>query len=177
MFEAGYAFRLATKQFAQNEYPLLERSIYTFTTRLNRTYIVNIHRYEYRVYVIKFHDKNHSDSKNKYSLILNDYDVGKVLKTILEIAITILREDTFASFAFVGAHKIGKETSTTVATQRYRVYKRLTEYFLGGETFIHTFEEQSNSYLLINRSNPGPEDLSETVISMFADTFQGLEHL
>lgn len=177
MFEAGYAFRLATRQFAKNEYPLLERSIYTFTTRLNRTYIVNIDRYEYRVYVIKFHDKNHSDSKNKYSLILNDYDVGKVLKTILEIAITILREDTFASFAFIGIHKLGKETSTTSATQRYRVYKRLTEYFLGSETFIHTFEERSNSYLLINRSNPSPEDLSEMVINMFADTFQGLEHL
>ena len=152
MFEAGYAFRLATKQFVGNEYPLLEKFIYTFTTRLNRTYIVNIHRYEYRVYVIKFHDKNHSESKNRYNLILNDFDVGKVLKTILEITITILQIDTLASFAFIGVHKINKETSTTSATQRYRIYKRLTEYFLGSETFIHTFEERSNSYLLVNKS-------------------------
>lgn len=177
MFEEGYEFRLATKHLVRNEYPLIEKSIYVFKTRLKRTYVVNIHRYEYRVYVIKFHDKNHTDSKDRFSFLLNDFDTSRVLRTILQISLQILRTDPFASFAFIGAHKEGKESADMPNTQRYRIYKRIAEYFLGAETFIHTYEQNSNSYLLVNKKNPNPPLFAETIINMFANTFQGLENL
>lgn len=175
MFEAGYGFRLATKRIVKDDYPLLEKYIYVFRPRLKRTYIVNIHRYEHRAYVIKFHDKNHSDAKDKYTFVLNDFDTGRVLKTVFEIAVSILRADQFASFAFIGAHKYGKESATAHNTQRYRVYKRMVEYFLGTSTFVHLYEQRSNSYLLVNKTNARPEVASEAIINMFAEIFQGLE--
>lgn len=177
MFEAGYGFRLATKRIVKDDYPLLEKYIYVFRTRLKRTYIVNIHRYEHRAYVIKFHDKNHSNAKDRYSFVLNDFDTGRVLKTVLDIAISILHSDQFASFAFIGAHKHGKESATDHNTQRYRVYKRMVEYFLGTSTFMHTYEQRSNSYLLVNKTNSNPEVYSESIINMFTETFQGLDQL
>ncbi len=177
MFEAGYEFRLATKHFVKDDSPLLEKYIYVFKTRLKRTYIVNIHLYEYRVYVIKFHNKSHSNAKDRYSFVLNDFDAGKVLKTVLDIAVSILKVDQLASFAFIGAHKYGKELATSHNTQRYRVYKRMVEYFLGPYTFIHTYEQRSNSYLLVNKINSQPEACSEDIINMFTDIFQGLEQL
>ncbi len=177
MFENGYTFRLATKQVIRNEYPLIEKLIYVFRTRLGRRYIVDIHRYEHRVYVIKFHDKRHSSSDDRFNLVLNDFDAGRILKTVLEIALEILKKDESASFAFVGAYKKDLETPTTAKSQRYRIYKRICEYFLGAKTFIHSYEERSNSYLLVNRKNTNPEDLSESIINMFAKQFQGIEQL
>lgn len=109
------------------------------------------------------------------SFVLNDFDTGRVLKTVLDIAVSILYADQFASFAFIGAHKYGKESAMTYNTQRYRVYKRMVEYFLGTSTFVHTYEQRSNSYLLVNKTNAHPEVASETIINMFSEIFQGLE--
>jgi hypothetical protein len=176
MFEKGYPFRLATKQFVQHEYPLIEKLIYTFKTDKSRKYIVDIHRYEYRVYVIKFHAKSHSNSKEKYNFVLNDFDISRVLKTVLNIALEIFKNDPMASFAFVGARK-ADEPSNASKTQRFRVYKRVSEYFLGNVTFQHTYEERSNCYLVVNKRNANPQDMSELIIDMFAKLFQGVEHI
>jgi hypothetical protein len=176
MFETGYPFRLSTKQLVGNDYPLIEKLIYTFNTTKNRQYLVEVHRYEYRVYVIKFHDKNHSRSDDRYNFVLNDFDAGHVLRTILAIALEVLKNDEFASFAFVGARK-NKEAPDASKTQRFRIYKRIAEYFLGNQTFLHSYEERSNSYLLVNKKNEKPEVISETIIDMFAKIFQGIEHL
>lgn len=109
--------------------------------------------------------------------MMNDFDASKVLRTVLDISLGILMKDKIASFAFVGVYKIEKEDNLTPRTQRYRIYKRISEYFLGGQTFIHTYEERSNSYLLINKLNPNPTALSEDVINMFANVFQGIDHI
>jgi hypothetical protein len=103
--------------------------------------LVHIHEHEHRVFVIKFHDKNHANSPNKYNFVLNDFDQGKVLRTVFNICLDeILANEEIASFAFVGAHKHEKELKETPRSERYRVYRRMIQYFMGNETFVHTYQ-------------------------------------
>lgn len=129
MFENGYVFRLATKRVIRNEYPLIEKLVYTFKTVNKRKYIVDIHRYEYGVYVIKFHDKVHTSSANKYNFVLNDFDVSKVLRTVLSIALEVLDGDKKASFAFVGAHKKARNQSQNRKVRDIEFIKELPSTF------------------------------------------------
>lgn len=177
MFDSHYAFRLVSSGKVINEYPLIARRNFSFWTIKKRRYLVLIHEYEYKVFVIKFCDARFKNHANRFSMVLNDFDFPKILRTVVEIAKQTLDISPSASFAFVGVHKEGKETKKTANTQRHRIYTKVTEYFLGGETFLHSYEKQTNCYLLVNRINENPEALHKTIVDMFADEFSELSHL
>jgi hypothetical protein len=180
MFDSGYQFRLATKPPTHiNDYPLIEQFIYRFKTDKKRTYLVHLHKYDYTVFVIKFHDKKQSLSADKFNFVLNDFDCGRVLRTIIEIAMSVLANEQYASFAFVGAHKPGKESKQTINTQRFKIYKRMAEYFLGSITFLHVYEERSNCYILVNKKHANPEAIYiyESILEMFASQYPELNNI
>jgi hypothetical protein len=99
-------------------------------------------------------------------MVLNDHDFSTILKTVINIAIVMLRNEPLASFGFVGVHKDNKETKETPSTQRFRIYSELATRFLGGETFLHSYESKVNCYILINRSNENPEKLLKEIIDI-----------
>lgn len=63
--------------------PHIETSIYRFRTDCHRTYLINVERHVNDIYVIKFYDKNHRDSDDKYNLVFNDHDALKVIATVI----------------------------------------------------------------------------------------------
>lgn len=171
MFDTWYPFRYINYQVAINELPLIRRYSYSFSTR-KRRYLVSIHEYEYKVFVIKFHDASHKKQSNRYNLVFNDFEKpSKIIRTVIEIALHLLKKEQMASFAFVGVPKENKEDKLQSNAQRLRIYKRLAEDFLGVQTFLHGVEFQSNCYLLVNRKNANPEVLYGTIIEMFAKEF------
>lgn len=177
MFDGWYAFRYVNSQTVLNEYPLIRKFTYSFKTKSHRRYLVLIHEYEYKVFVIKSHDAAHKLLSNRYNLIFNDFDCAKVFRTVIEIALQVLKTERIASFAFVGVPKENKEEKDQANSQRLRVYKLIAENFLGVETFLHGHEIRSNCYLLVNKYNIVPEAMYETIVDMFAAEFEELSHL
>lgn len=188
MFESGYPFTLVTKNTSELEPNLVCKRLYRFTNRFDVRYMAPVYEYKHKIFALKFHLRLHKKNKNRYNLIANQdptrFDAARVLRTMIDISAFILHEEPLASFAFIGVHKIkgpnanGKsnknsnESKEIEQAQRYRVYKRLTEYFLGPVTFKHSYQEKSNAYLLINKGNENYEALTEQVIEMFVNDFQ-----
>lgn len=118
----------------------------------------------------------------KYNVILNYYEWGGVLRTIMEICISILQRDSLASFAFIGSHKHSSnpsksETKGYAKNQRFRVYKMLAETFFGTDTFKQSYSEKTNAYLLTNKRNQNFEELTEDIINMFVSYYQDLDEI
>jgi len=181
MFESGYNFTLLISSIERDEYPLIAKRLYKFKTLANRVYHVHIHEYEHRVFVLKFHLKIDESDRLRFNKTLNDFDTGRVLRTVIDISLSILKEEPFASFAFVGIFKVSsedyklyRESRETHATQRFRIYKTIAENLLGTETFIHSMEPRISAYLLINKKNINSESLIEEVIDMFSKAFQDI---
>ena len=159
-----------------NEHPFIANYSYSFNTSNQRRYIVQLHEYEYKVFVIKFYEAAHKNRRNKFNMLLNDHDCTKILRTVIEIALDILKTQEFASFAFVGVPKEGKEEKDKENNQRLRIYKQLAENFFGTDTFKHGHEYRVNCYLMVNKKNENPDGLYETIIDMFANVFNELDY-
>ncbi len=171
MFESGYPYRKINTQLPVNEEPLVRKFNYSFKTEKNRRYLVLIHEYKYKVFVLKFHDASHKGRPNRYNLVVNDFNCTKVLRTVIDIALKLLNEEQMASFAFVGVTKEKKEKKFQTNSQRLRIYKLLSENVLGVETFLHGLESQSNCYLLVNKRNENPEELYLSIVDMFTTVY------
>jgi hypothetical protein len=177
MFESGYPFRLVTVGHPIDELPLIKKIVYDFRTVRKRRYLVHLHEYEYKVFVIKFHDVRHKNLPNRFNVILNDFDCERVLRTIVDIAQLTLNQEKLASFAFVGVPIEGKEPKHTANSQRHRIYKSIVENFLGSQTFLHGYEENTNCYLLVNKSHANPEAIYSSIVDMFTNEFQELDNV
>jgi hypothetical protein len=194
LFESGYNFQLVTINHCHADPNILKEFIYKFETTSGEKYLARIHQFKHHVYVVKFHLSKHKNLTYKYNFTLNRFSAlitSKILRTLIDISLNILKKDEFASFAFVGVYKIPLESmhsnkidvdaqtefTQTECTQRFRIYTEIVERFLGSNTFIHNFAEKSNSYLLVNKRNPNSEELNQTIISMFTNIFQDLGDL
>ncbi len=178
MFADWYQFRYINRQMAFNEYPFIATYCYSFKKTSNqRRYVVQLHEYEYKVFVIKFYEAAHKNRRNKFNMLFNDHDCTKILRTVIEVALDILKSQELASFAFVGVPKEGKEGKDKENNQRLRIYKQLAENFFGTDTFKHGHEYRVNCYLMVTKKNINPETLYETIIDMFAGTFIELDDL
>lgn len=183
MFEQGYPYALRTISKERGQAPLLRKHVYSFLNKNSQKYIVHIHEYEQKVFIIKFYLNKHKNHPDKYNLVVHEFDFGRTLRTILNITMEVLQKEPLASFAFVGVHKIGSpdtpitEVKSQENNQRYRVYKQVTENFFGQATFLHGYSGKTNSYLLVNRSNNDPEEMYKSIVQMFSNQFQDLGNL
>jgi len=191
MFEAGYDYSQVTINKSHPDAQVIQEIIFRFKTESNVHYIVRVHEYPHKVYALKFHLRAHKDLSTRYNLVLNhrftSVNPSRVIRTVINIMLDILTKDELASFAFVGVYKLkheqikmnrnSKENQDTELTQRFRTYKRITEYFLGTQTFKHTFEAKSNAYLVVNKRHANYERMNEEIILMFKNLFRDLGEL
>lgn len=47
---------------------------YLFKNKFGNKYVVTCHQYDYNFYAIKFHLKKHTNTKNMYRLLTNQFD-------------------------------------------------------------------------------------------------------
>lgn len=108
---------------------------YSFKTRFNKRYIVQVEEYAHEVFIIKFYLKAHSRSKDKYSKLANDFDGFRVLSTCITIMLAILESKECASFGFLGANAKHEPIANN---QRYRIYQHLMQrYFSPAISYMH----------------------------------------
>jgi hypothetical protein len=179
MFDTAYTFNLIDHKKTTSG-GVQESWMYNFETS-KRRYIVNIERYQWDIYAIKYYANSHSQSKNKYNLLLNDERPAPIIRTCINIMLQIFAGNPRASFGFVGSPSVNKMRNGNIVpeskdnTQRFRVYQTLMFNFFGVETFEHSQNIEHSAYLLINRQS-GPIDVFRAKAEqMFRELYIELE--
>ena len=88
----------------------------------NLVYIVRVEEYKYDIYAVKFYQKSHSLSKNKYRIMTNTNEPRRIIYTCINIMLAIYKKNNRASFGFIGVNGFNENV---ICTKRYRVYSRI----------------------------------------------------
>ena len=159
-----------------NKINAIIEDIYTFKCYFNITYIVEVENHDYDIYIVKFYQKNHRHSDNRYSLVNSKHFLKghkssgaqnflTILNTILYIILEIYKNNKKASFGFMCAptplelnpeksDKIINADSTVANTKRFNIYSIYVKRYFDPKTFEHVEIESSSCYLLKSVHNP-----------------------
>jgi len=167
------------KPVGKQQKPVLT-SRYAFKCDLKIHYIVEIEHHDNSIYIIKFFQKNHRQSDNKYSLknTLNFLKVRKtsgvknfrkILRTVTNLSLEIYKKDENSCFAFMGAPTLGELDSkkhkhkkykskvnpdgTVRNTRRYKIYRTFVSNTFDPKDFVHYDILSSSCYLLKSPKN------------------------
>jgi hypothetical protein len=111
MFDSGYKFALVSKTTVSKKL-FLRQHINNFRS-LFRRYLAVVEEYELNVFIVKFFPVSHKLSDKKYNVIFNDYDAPRVIRTCIDIMLSIATENELASFGFIGANTISEDFYVT----------------------------------------------------------------
>lgn len=169
MFDQPYEFKYKNKRERKEggKYICIDY-VFTFRALDGQVYVVNVEEYNpHHVFVIKFHQKSHQNSKNKYSILTNTHDASRKIATCIEIMLSFYQENPYSSFGFAGANLIGESKENT---KRFRVYATVMANFFSPKHFEHYTFEKESCYLMLNRDNSEP-DLLDKVEKMFREIY------
>ena len=146
----GYPFILVLHEQGGSYYLSQGTYLYRFKSeRSHLTYLVRAERFPENAYCIKFYNKNHQHSDDKYSLLTNTYEVRTILYTIYHILLDVLHRDPKASFFFIGASDGHDEIGQ--ATRRFNVYRVFTASVVSETVFEHYRFNEMSLYILVNK--------------------------
>ena len=150
---------------------MLQVKLYRFkSTKSKITYIVRVEKYMYNIYAVKFYPKKYKDSKNKYRIATNTFEPRRIINTCINIMLSIYKEDTMASFGFIGAN--GLNENSTNCTKRYRVYSKIMATYFSSERFYHKENKKKSAYMLINKKSlHKDENLISKIESFFMEQY------
>lgn len=173
MLESAYPFHFIQKDEG-NADGLLSISLYKFkSTKSNLVYIVRVEQYEYNIYAIKFYQKNHRLSPNKYRIMTNTFEPRRIINTCINIMLCIYEDNPKASFGFIGSNGFNE---TTNCTKRYRVYSKIVATYFSDRFFFHKENIDKSAYMLINnialKENP---DLIQQIEHFFINQYEYFE--
>lgn len=146
--------------------------LYTFKCLFNQHYIAEVEHHKNDIYIIKYFQKNHKDSEQRYTLLNGNTLWGKpenpknfltILNTVTQIMIDTYYDEDNPSFGFMGA-PTKKENSyinksninpdgTVSKTKRYNIYGLYVRRYFSPSLFEHIEIDSSSCYLLRNLKN------------------------
>lgn len=153
---------------------LLHILLYRFkSTKSNLVYIVRVEEYKYNIYAVKFYQKSHSLSKDKYRIMTNTNEPRRIINTCINIMLTIYQKNKKASFGFIGANGFDEDISYT---KRYRVYSKIIATYFSDKHFYHKENIEKSAYMLINNISLNENhDLVEQIESFFIEQYEYFE--
>lgn len=172
MLESAYPFLfIMNLKDEANQDGLLQVKLYRFkSTKSKITYIVRVEKYMYNIYAVKFYPKKYKDSKNKYRIATNTFEPRRIINTCINIMLSIYKENTMASFGFIGAN--GLNENSTNCTKRYRVYSKIMATYFSSERFYHKENKEKSAYMLINKKSlHKDENLISKIESFFMEQY------
>lgn len=173
MLQSAYPFYFIQKDEGDSQ-GLLHVCLYRFkSTKSNLVYIVRVEEYKYNIYAVKFYQKSHALSKDKYRMMTHTNEPRRIINTCINIMLSIYQADKRASFGFIGANSFNEGIS---CTKRYRVYSRIIATYFSDEYFYHKENVEKSAYMLVNnialKENPS---LVEQIESFFIDQYEYFE--
>ncbi len=131
--------------------------LWTFKSlKTNKRYIVEVEGFENEFYGLKFYWKGVEKSKNRYSLLTNDYEPRIIVRSCIEAMLDYYRNNRLVSFGFVAAPDLdkdidGKKVNKESGSRRFRFYQRMMINLFGPETFRQVSDTTNTIYLLVNK--------------------------
>lgn len=175
MFDGCYTYKFITKQ---NPLPgdfYISKSIFSFEAEKYR-YIAEVEIYEHNMFVVKFFPKHLSESKFKFSIILNEEYAPKIIRTCINIMLEISSTNPLANFGFLGSNTIIENfNESRYMTQRYRIYRQLMLNFFSEKSYYHIENQTNSAYLLLNKSNIDLKELLINIQKMFISFYPELD--
>lgn len=125
------------------------------STKSNKRYIVEVEGFENEFYGIKFYWKGVEKSKNRYSLLTNDYEPRTIIRSCIEVMLEYYRKNPLVSFGFVAAPDLekdvkGKKFDPANGSRRFKFYQRMMVNLFGPKTFYQAADTTNTIYLMIN---------------------------
>lgn len=125
------------------------------SSKTNKRYIVEVEGFENEFYGLKFYWKGVEKSKDRYSLLTNDYEPRTIVRSCIEIMLEYYRKNKLVSFGFVAAPDLekdirGKRANTETGSRRFKFYQRMMINLFGPETFYQISDTTHTIYLLVN---------------------------
>lgn len=130
--------------------------LWTFrSTKSSKRYIVEVEGFENEFYGIKFYWKGVEKSKDRYSLLTNDFEPRTIIRSCIEIMLEYYRKNPIVSFGFVAAPDLekdlkGKSIEVDSGSRRFKFYQRMMVNLFGPETFFQASDTTNTIYLMIN---------------------------
>lgn len=116
---------------------------------------MEVEGFENEFYGIKFYWKGVEKSKNRYSLLTNDYEPRTIIRSCIEVMLEYYRKNPLVSFGFVAAPDLeedikGKNIAVEHGSRRFKFYQRMMINLFGPETFLQASDATNTIYLMIN---------------------------
>ncbi|MCH5225842.1 MAG: hypothetical protein J1D77_07555 [Muribaculaceae bacterium] len=154
--------------------------IWTFkSVKSNKRYIVEVEGFDKEFYGIKFYWKGVEKSMNRYSLLTNDFEPRRIIRSCIEIMLNYYSKNNLASFGFIASADlekdiIGKIIKPEEGSRRFQFYQRILISWFGQKTFYHYSDKNKFFYLLINRFQLDNQTLQiEEIIDKINDIYIG----
>lgn len=130
--------------------------LWTFKSiKSNKRYIVEVEGFENEFYGIKFNWKGVEKSKDRYSLLTNDFEPRIIIRSCIEVMLEYYRKNPLVSFGFVAAPDLekdmkGRNIDIESGSRRFKFYRRIMVNLFGPETFFQASDTTNTIYLMIN---------------------------
>ncbi|MBD5256734.1 MAG: hypothetical protein HDS50_03755 [Bacteroides sp.] len=130
--------------------------LWTFrSTKSNKRYIVEVEGFENEFYGIKFYWKGVEKSKDRYSLLTNDFEPRTIIRSCIEVMLAYYHKNSLVSFGFVAAPDLEKDLknkhiNVESGSRRFKFYQRMMVNLFGPETFYQASDTTNTIYLMIN---------------------------
>lgn len=130
--------------------------LWTFRSgKTNKRYIVEVEGFENEFYGLKFYWKGVEKSRDRYSLLTNDYEPRIIVRSCIEVMLEYYRRNHLVSFGFVAAPDLeqdlkGKKLDKDSGSRRFRFYQRMMINLFGPQTFCQVSDTTKTIYLLVN---------------------------
>lgn len=94
-------------------------------------------------------------SKDRYSLLTNDFEPRTIIRSCIEVMLEYYRKNPLVSFGFVAAPDLekdlkGKNIDVGSGSRRFKFYQRMMINLFGPETFYQASDTTNTIYLMIN---------------------------
>ena len=105
---------------------IIKHHSWTFkSTKSNKRYIVEIEYFSNHFLGLKFYWKGVASSKDRYSLMTNDYEPRIIVMSCVYIMLEYFKRDKCASFGFVAADDLNSADNPNQPNKRFRFYRRM----------------------------------------------------
>lgn len=170
--QEGYPFIFQMNDRTYSDEKLEYVMQYRFKSKKSKhTYIVLVEKYIEHTYCLKFFDKANKLSKNKYSLRTSTFEPRRIVSTVLNIMLDVLKQDEKASFFFIGAED--EKDVAGKATRRFKFYADFVLSVVSDKLFAHYRIDPLSLYILINKKYVDDvESRLNTIIKFVADAMQ-----
>lgn len=146
-----YPFWLVGTDTSKSDDYQKDTLVYHFvSSKSGHRYVVHIERYQDDLHCVKFFDDTTDDRSGRFSHLTSTYEPRIIFRTVVEIALDVLRHNRKASFMYIGA--ADQKDKRSQPTRRYRVYKLYLSDFDLHEWFEPADFEEYFMYVLTNRT-------------------------